>query len=181
MNNYLHDYIAFTDLEMTGLDVVKNEIIEIGLVLTNASTLEIVSEYEVKTKPEHIETGQPEGLRIAGYNEIDWEDAISINEGLLEYNKRIPENTIFASSNTPYDWMFYRVACEERNIEVPFSHHSLDVHTAAYELLKGNTDLKKISLSNLSAYFGLEREPMPHRAINGARNVYEVYKKLQNR
>jgi DNA polymerase III epsilon subunit-like protein len=44
---------AFIDIETTGLNLLKNEIIEIGCVLTTQN-LEVIEEFELKIKPERI-------------------------------------------------------------------------------------------------------------------------------
>jgi oligoribonuclease (3'-5' exoribonuclease) len=46
--------LAFIDIETTGLNLINNEIIEIGCVITTPK-LEIIEEFEIKIKPEHIE------------------------------------------------------------------------------------------------------------------------------
>ena len=77
--------IAFTDLEMTGLDPLKHEIIEFGLVVADEESLEILARYDQKVKPEHIEAAQKEALGVAGYKEEDWKDAISLKDALAQY------------------------------------------------------------------------------------------------
>jgi hypothetical protein len=42
----------------------------------------VVEEFEFKVKPEHIETAQPEALRINGYDESAWMFAHTQEEAL---------------------------------------------------------------------------------------------------
>ena len=55
---------AFIDIETTGLNLRKHEIIEIGVVLTTP-TLEIIEEFEIKIKPENIESADPVARLLA--------------------------------------------------------------------------------------------------------------------
>ena len=63
--------LAFIDIETTGLNFFKHEIIEIGCVLTTPS-LEVIEEFELKIKPQKIENADPVALKITHYNEEDW-------------------------------------------------------------------------------------------------------------
>jgi DNA polymerase III epsilon subunit-like protein len=64
--------LAFIDLETTGMDPLKHEIIEIGCLLAKLDDkgqyVELES-FELKVKPEHIETAEQEALRVNGYDE----------------------------------------------------------------------------------------------------------------
>src|SRR3989338_2451792 len=53
---------AFIDIETTGLDVINHEIIEIGCVLTTPE-LQVIEEFEMKIKPEHLENADPVSLK----------------------------------------------------------------------------------------------------------------------
>ncbi|MDO8660072.1 MAG: exonuclease domain-containing protein, partial [Candidatus Parcubacteria bacterium] len=75
-----HNFI-FIDIETTGLVVTKHEIVEIGCVVTNPD-LEIVEEFSLKIKPEHIENADPVALKINHYNEVDWEKAMTLNKSI---------------------------------------------------------------------------------------------------
>ena len=60
--------LAFIDVETTGFDPETQEIIELGVVIArptgdDAMDYEIVDEIDLKIKPEHIETADPQALR----------------------------------------------------------------------------------------------------------------------
>lgn len=70
--------LAFIDVETTGTNPDRHEIIELALVVVKqieregqGPKIEIVGEYEWKIKPERIEEAEEEALRINGYNEVD--------------------------------------------------------------------------------------------------------------
>ena len=163
---------------MSGLDPLKHEIIEFGLVVADADSLEVIAEMDRKVRMERPETANAESLKFAGYREENWHNAISIREALEEYSK-LANGALFAAWNTPFDWTFLAQAYRAADIKNPLDYHTLDIFAVAYEKLRDNTDIDALKLSAICKYFGVEKEPKPHRAINGARKVYEVYKKLR--
>lgn len=171
-------HIAISDFEFTGLDPLRHEIIEVGLIVVDRKTLEEKRRFEAKIKPEHIENASQESLAVAGYREEEWKNALPLSEALRQYLEAAGDS-IFAAWCTPYDWLFLLEAFKKTNIENPFGHRTIDLFTVAYEKLKNSPDVTEIGLSGLCQYLGIQREPMPHRAINGAQKAYEVYKKLR--
>ena len=80
--------LAFIDTEMTGFDPDVHELIEVGVVLVDQDwtlgepVFTIVEEIEFKIKPSHIETADPVSLKINKYNEEEWQDAVTLKEGM---------------------------------------------------------------------------------------------------
>ena len=73
--------LAFIDVEMTGLNPVKHEIIEIGAVITTPG-LEVVEEFDIKIKPENLENADPVSLKVSNYNKDAWEKAVFLPEAI---------------------------------------------------------------------------------------------------
>ncbi|MCE9517381.1 3'-5' exonuclease, partial [Candidatus Nomurabacteria bacterium] len=67
--------IAMTDLETSGAVFGEHEILEIGLVLFDQHTFEIIDTLNIKIKPEHIENAVPAALERNGYKAENWTDA----------------------------------------------------------------------------------------------------------
>ena len=80
--------LAFVDIETTGLDVLEHEIIEIGCVLTTPD-LEVIEEFELKIKPEHIENANPVSLKVNHYKEEDWVDALPLEEAMQIFAEKV--------------------------------------------------------------------------------------------
>ena len=80
--------LAFTDLETTGDVFGVHEIIEIGLVVADQNSLEVIDELNIKIKPLHIENAVPAALAKNGYKQDDWQDAISLQDGIEQYAKK---------------------------------------------------------------------------------------------
>ena len=168
--------LAITDCEMTGLDPRRHEIIEIGLVLAHPRTLDIIDTLDVKVKPEHIETADPDALKINGYNEGDWKDALTLQVALAQYATKTA-NGIFTAQNVSSDWSFIDAAFEKTQLWNRLDYHRIDTFAIAWAKLR-HSGLKEFNLVSIAEFLGVPKEPLPHRAINGAMCAYEIYKKL---
>lgn len=168
--------IAITDLETTGVDPRYHEIIEIGLLVVEQHSLQIVDTLDVKVRPQHIETASETALLLNGYNEAHWKNAWDLREAVSLYGKKTSD-AIFCSHNVTFDWSFMHEAFRMTEIENRLDYHRLDLFTMAWASL-WKLDLQTFNLNNIAAYLGVEEEPIPHRAINGARTAYEVFRRL---
>lgn len=171
--------IAMTDLETSGDIFGVHEILEIGLVLFDPATFEIVDSYNRKVKPVRIETAVQAALDYNGYNEQGWKDAVSLKEAIAEYGERAGEG-IFCAYNATFDWGFISEAFRAAGIENPMStfenHDRLDLLSIAWE--RGLKNEKSWSLKTACKLFGVEPEPEPHNALNGAMTAYKLFKKI---
>lgn len=168
--------IAITDLETTGLDSSVHEIIEIGLVLVDQKTLDIIDTLDIKVCPEHISTAQQRALELNGYNEADWRDAVSLGKAMALYADKT-RDAIFCAHNITFDWSFMSAAFKKTHVINEMDYHRLDTFTMAWMKLR-DTKLEKFNGDALLEFFGLEKEPPIHRAINGAMKAYKIFKRL---
>ena len=114
-----------------------------------------------------------------GYNEEAWREAIDLGMALKEYTEKT-KDCIFCAYNVSFDWAFINENLYRYKIPNPMStrenHDRLDVLTLAWE--RGLKNEKSLSLQNACRFFGVEPEPEPHSALNGAMTAYELFKKL---
>ena len=169
--------LAITDLELTGLDAQIHEIIELGLLVMDQKTLKVIDKFEVKIKPEHIKTAVRKALEANGYNERDWKRAWPLKDALEIYAEKT-KNAIFLAQNAYSDWAFINEAFKKSAVEDPLDYHRLDLFSIGWSRRDRFPGLAKFSLSSMCKYFGIEPEPKPHRAMNGAKKNLEVLRKL---
>lgn len=175
--------LLFLDLETTGLDPDRHEIVEIGAILARqtarpgkTASVEIIEEIEIKVKPEHIETAEPEALNVNGYNEAEWVFATDLKQALESLTKKA-DKAVVVAQNTPFDVSFLEHAFRKTDLKYPFGHHSLDTVSLAYAKLSGEEGINKFTLWSLCEYFGIKNEKA-HTAMADVRATFEVYKKL---
>ncbi|HEY4498024.1 MAG TPA: 3'-5' exonuclease [Candidatus Paceibacterota bacterium] len=167
--------LCFFDTETTRLDL-KAEIIELGAVRAEPKEFKSLGEFEIKIKPEHIENAIPEALVINGYNEKDWQAAVSKEEGIKKFLEFV-DNSILVANNLPFDWMWLQKAVEDLSLEPTYFYKGLDIFSLAWVVLGERPELPNLTLGQLANYFRVD-QGHPHRALDDARTAYKVFLKL---
>lgn len=172
--------LAFIDVETTGLSRDTHEIIELGLVLARMKdgALEVVDELDIKIQPKHIETAEPQALRVNGYNEADWLFATSLEEAIKVFAEKT-KGAIFVAHNLTFDYGFIEKAFEKTGTPNEMHYHKLDTISLAFGILHTNDDIGKLSLRVLCEKYGIENKKA-HSAFADAYALYEVFRKLMN-
>ena len=183
--------LAFIDIETTGLNPDKHEIIEIGCVLVKqerdkeglpqaqsrgAFSFEIIEEFELKVKPERIEDAEPEALRINKYDPGAWIFAYTLEEAMKILSDKT-KDSIMVAHNIAFDFSFINKAFQTTGVENKMHYHKLDTLSMAFAKLHNKDDVDRFSLASLGKYFGIENK-QAHTALSDARAAFEVYKKL---
>jgi len=168
--------LVFFDCEFTGLEILKHEIVEIGLVKVKAGTMEVLAKRRIKIKPQKLENANPESLAISGYNEEEWADAVESKTGLEEFLS-YTDGCMLVGHNVAVDRMFLQKALEDCGLEPNFFYKALDTFSLAWAKLQGKSEFKSFSLSELAPYFSID-EGAKHRALDDAKTTYQVFKKL---
>ncbi len=167
--------LAFIDIETTGIDLIKNEIVEIGCVLTTPA-LKVIEEFELKIKPEHIENANPTALKINHYDSVAWQNAVSLADGMKVFSKKA-KDCIMVGQNVAFDSGFLEYAFAKTGIINSMHYHKLDTISIAWAKLNGEPDIKHFSLRELCLRFDIKNEHA-HTALSDARATFELYKKL---
>lgn len=169
--------IALIDLETSGLDPDNNaEVIEIGAVVFDSETLEISKELDVKVKPDFDWLGDPKAYEVNGYTKEAWANALP-KERALAYIKPYVDGAVFMAYNNTFDWMFMRALMKETKTLDFFHYRKLCVLSMAYAVIP-HDKIKNWKLSTVCEFFSIPPEPAVHRAVNGAKCAFEVYKKI---
>lgn len=169
--------LAFVDIETTGLDVIEHEIIEIGCVITTAD-LEIVEEFSLKIKPEHIERANPISLKVNHYKEEDWVDAIPLKEAMQIFAEKA-KDCIMVGQNIAFDVSFIEHAFSKLDITNTMHYHKLDTISIAWAKFHNDPTLEHFSLREMCLRFGIKNEKA-HTGLSDAKATYELYKKLMS-
>jgi DNA polymerase-3 subunit epsilon len=170
--------IAIVDIETSGLDPETHEILEIGVVIFDTRTLEIVNTLDLRVKPEHIETANPQALKVNGYNEEEWTDCMSLQMAMMIFKAQTQDAT-FCAHNMIFDWSFILKASEKTGVGLNFDYHKLDLLSIAWARIPHNK-VQSWSLKTICSYLNITPEPKLHRGLQGAMKEYEVYKSLMS-
>ncbi len=175
--------LAFIDLETTGTDPERHEIVEIGCLIAKqvprpgkGPTVEMIEAFDIKVQPEHIETAEPEALQINGYNSADWLFAVSLPQAL----KMLADKTggaIMVAQNVTFDWNFLNKAFAKTGIANPMHFPKIDLISMAFAKLYHDERVQRFGLGALTDHFGLKND-QAHTALADIKVTFEIYKKL---
>jgi DNA polymerase III subunit epsilon len=167
--------LAFIDIETTGLNLIKNEIIEIGCVITNPK-LEMLEEFVLKIKPKRIKNADPVSLKINHYDKAQWKFAQDIKKVMQIFAEKT-QDCIMVGHNVAFDSGFLEYAFAKTGVKNNMHYHKLDTISIAFAKLSENAEVKHFSLRELCKYFDIENENA-HTALGDAHATYLLYKKL---
>lgn len=178
--DYRDRNLAFIDLEMTGLDLSKHEILEIACVLVDSRTLKIVKERVWNIKPKKIDAADPQSLALINYEKIDDEvERIEIEQALIEFIEFAKEATLIGF-NTAFDWSFLFRDLEKYHIQPVVDYHILDIQILAYLHFQNRTQPKRLSLRAVARKLKIS-VPDIHGALADSRATYEIFKILSQK
>lgn len=166
---------AFIDIETTGLNLTKHEIIEIGCVLTTPA-LQVIEEFELKIKPERIKDADPVSLKISHYDPALWKSAHTLGKAMKIFSKKV-KDSIMVGQNVAFDSGFLEYAFVKTGIVNSMHYHKLDTISIAWAKLHREPDLEHFSLRELCLRFDIKNEGS-HTGLGDARATFELYKKL---
>lgn len=176
--------LVFLDVETTGLNPDKHEIIEIGCVIASQKwegrkmTLTHVEEFELKVKPERIHDADAQALRVNGYDPSEWIFAYNLKEAMTILAEKT-KDCIFVAHNACFDYMFIEKAFRTTGVENKMHYHKIDTLSVALGKLGSVGAIDKYSLRQLCDYFKVENKNA-HTALADSRALYEVYEKMMN-
>ena len=196
----------FVDVETTGHEPLRlvdgvlaqwHEIIEIGAVLIDDEPSSH-EEFSVKIRPLHPERCIPNLINdyLARAGRGEWLQAVQLEEAMLMLCgfgalERVNWPINLVGQNFSFDWLFLSVAfaaagISEADLARIFHYARLDTRSmAVQELWRRGTryDPKDYSIrtDGLSLALGIPPEPLPHEALNGARQALAVFRALHRR
>lgn len=174
-----HPSIVVFDLETTGLDPERHEIIEIGAVKVSHDLNSEIEEFHAKIKPLRIETAMPEALQVNGYSDKQWADAAPVSEVLPAFLEFINGSMLAAYNNT-LDIRFLLSNVLREQLSLTSGYHYVDIFSIAYEHVVGRQgEDEKLRLSDMCAYFGIPKPPEPHQALDDAHAALSVWRMVR--
>ena len=174
--------LAFIDLETTGINAFKHEILEIGCMLVRQNedgTFTTLEEFEVKVKPEHIETAEIGALRVNGYDENQWLFAHTQKEALTLISQKC-DGAVMVAQNASFDYSFLSVGFGKYDVPDPFFYAKLDTISFAYLRFRNDPAMDSFSLRKLCERFNIKNEKA-HTAMADIRATFEIFKHLLGR
>ncbi len=189
--------LLLIDLEMTGLDVSKHEIIQIAAVLLDSRTLKEKACFNAFTKSVRWQNRNKESMRINGIK-AEWvKHAPALGVVLKAFNKKFnPKKVVLCNYGGSMDMDFLRKAYQENKLKWQFDYHFFNLWAYFFAVLASKNQLNnkkkftgfsledlmkrfKISAKGGSA-FGGKNLGSRHDALTDCRIEAEVLRRMIN-
>lgn len=184
--NFYKD-ILLVDLEMTGLDVARHEIIQIAAVLLDKETLKEKKSFVSFARPKAWQRRDKVSMEV---NKISWEslkDAPDLKQVLQDFAKAFAlKKTVLSYYGGPLDIDFLKAAFKRNNLSWQFDYHYFNlwpvfyVYMAERNLLKNKKKHAGFTLEDIAGHFGVTIEGARHDALFDCRLEAEILRAIHS-
>lgn len=159
------------DIESTGIDVTKHEIIQIAGVLIDKKTLKEKKSFSSYVKPKKWKQRSPEAMAV---NHITWDqlkDAPDIKTVLKKFVNVFGKDVIPTTYGGNLDIIFLPAAFRNSKMKYPFDYHTFNMWPLFYTYMGSHNQLKNrkrfvgFSLEDIGDYLKVPRSPDRHDAL----------------
>jgi len=169
--------LVFFDIETSGLDPAKHEMLELAAVRLDIGSLDEVAIFEARIFPEHIETGTPEALAVNGYSPELWgKTAFSITHALTSFVEICHDHVTLVAHNPVFDWAFVRPALAKHGLLASVDYHVIDTASLAWPIAMSGA-IDRVKLAVVCDHLGIDNTG-EHRALADCRRAAEAYRRM---
>ncbi len=165
--------LVFVDCEMTGGNIDKNEIIEIGAVRTRLPALAVLGELHVRVAPRTMRGSNRDSIRIAGYDPKLWKSAVDIAVALDDL-AAFAGGAMLVGWATHHDLLFLEAACTRVGRPPIFTDAYLELQRWAQARFRMG---RSPGLQAIADRLKIVRDE-EHSALEDALVTYEVFRML---
>jgi|SRR3989338_4342077 len=175
--------LLIIDLETTGLDLDKHEIIQIAAVLLDRKTLKEKASFSSFVKPKDWDKRDPEAMAVNKISFSALKGAPTLAQVVKKFNKEFKASEVItANYGGILDFTFLRAAYKKNGLRYPFDYHVFNIWPLCYSYIAQNgkfTSKKKFpgfGLEDLAKKFKLSAQT--HNALDDCRLEAEVLRKI---
>jgi len=168
--------LAFLDLETTGLDPRRHEIIEAAVIRVDGRTLRELDAVSVRIAPLCPERAEPEALKLNGFDAATWGGG-QLWAALLRIDPLLVDAHVAGCSVARFDIPFLMEAYDSERMQRPkLGKHQLHVESLCWPLLLRG-QVESLSLAALCDHFGISNAGA-HGALVDCRRALEVARRV---
>ncbi len=179
--------LLLIDIESTGADYSKYEMIQLAAVLLDKKTLREKKSFASYVRPENWRRQEAEAMAVNG---ITWEqvkNAPSLKNVLTTFEKTFGTNVMLANYGGVFDIGSLQTAYRQTKMKYRFDYHAYNLWVLSYTFMakhKKLTDKKRFSgfsQEDVAAYL---RIPIPverHDALVDCRFEADIFRALMKR
>lgn len=176
--------LLMLDIESTGIDVTKHEIIQIAGIVLDKKTLKEKKSFVSYVKPTNWKARDPEAMAICKIEWKDLKDAPNLKTVLQKFNKAFGADVIPTTYGGNLDIIFLPAAYRKSGMKYPFEYHSYNMwpvcytYMAKWKQLKNKKRYVGFSLEDIGDYLGVKRMPGRHDALGDCLYQAEILRAL---
>lgn len=170
--------LVFIDIETTGLDPTKHEIIELAACRQANDFSKTPCWVEHKIYPEHIHTAEDKALEVNQYRADVWQErAVPLKRALDDLVFLCGDSQVtFVMHNPCFDWGFLRPALARFNLHVSMDYHLIDTASIHWPLVMTKL-LESVSLENCCNYWNVSNRGA-HSARRDVERTIAIYQAM---
>ena len=175
--------ILLVDLEATGLNPAKHEIIQLGAALLDKKTLKVKKTFNSYISPLKWPNRDPEAMKVNKISKQALAGAPTLKKAILNFNRAFPKNVVFAYYGGPLDADMLRTAYKKVNLAFPFDYHFFNIwglfyaYVAVKNKLKNKRRFTGFTLEDLMKHFAVKM-PGRHDALADVLIEAEILRKI---
>jgi DNA helicase-2/ATP-dependent DNA helicase PcrA len=183
---FKRDFLLF-DIEATGIDVTRHEMIQLAAVLLDKKTLKEKASFSSYIRPKKWSQRSREAMAV---NKIDWETlakAPDMKAVLKNFARQFSKNVTMAHYGGMIDIPFLAAAFRSEKMKYPYDYHVFDLWPVFYVYMAGRkklTDPSRVpgfSLESIARHFKVKIEGQRHDALTDCRVEAEVFRELMKK
>lgn len=177
--------LLLIDLETTGLDADRHEIIQLAALLLDKKTLKEKKVFNSFVRPSKWKTRDRESMKI---NQISWvqvKNAPTLKSIILQFNRRFnPKKVVLTYYTGILDIVFLQEAYRKVGKKFPFDYHYFNIWAVFYTYLAHQNRLKNrrefsgFCLEDLTERFRTKIQGIRHDALYDCRIEAETLRKI---
>ena len=175
--------ILLIDLETTGLDASRHEIIQLAAVLLDKKTLAEKEAFCTYVKPTAWQRRDPESMKVNGIAFAQVKTAPSLKKVIADFESTFGSDLVLAYYGGPVDMDFLRAAYKKLKKLFPFDYHYFNLWGVFYAYLAAGNKLKNgkkftgFTLDDFMKEFKLKSDNR-HDALEDCRIEAEIFRRV---
>ncbi len=176
--------ILIIDIESTGLDYNKNEIIQLAGILLDKKTLKEKKRFESYIRPNNWSNHDPEAMAVNKISKETLKSAPSLKTVIDKFHKTFGTNVMLSPYGTIMDTAMLRVAYKKVGRKYNYDYHVFDIWPLCYtymakkRLLKNTRRFSGFSLNDVANHFKIKIPTNRHTALADCELQAAVLRKL---
>lgn len=180
--------LLLIDLETTGLNVNRHEVIQLAAVLLDRKTLKEKRFFNSFIKPAKWKNRNRESMKVNGIIREQLKDSPTLKSVINKFNKLFnPKKSILSYYSGVLDIVFLQEAYRKLRKNFPFDYHYLNLWPVFYVALAKQNQLKNrkefagFGLEDLAKRFKIKIQGVRHDALYDCRLEAEILRRVIKR